>query len=355
MDRCTHLVVAAARQAQQDAQLDVAAVSERTGTAIGTALGGVRSFEQTVLQLTNRGPDRVSPFSIVQTLPNLPAGWVSIELGTRGPLLAQSTACAASNMAIGDALDAIRLGRADVMFCGGTEAPVTPAALAGFAAMRALSARNDDPQTASRPFDARPRRLRDRGGRSRARARGARARTGTWREDLRRARGLRRLLRRESRLRSRTRSAHTPRARSRWRSTTPRSRRRTSVTSTRTAPRRRPATPQRPECSSSRSVRTAATRPSRRPRARRATPSAPRAPSKPSSPCWPSRTACSRRRSTRCSPDPACDLDYLPNEPRIQQVDAALSNSFGFGGHNSVVAFRRWADAETARPALAAN
>ena len=82
MDRCTHLVVAAARQAQEDAQLNVAAVSERTGTAIGTALGGVRSFEQTVLQLTNRGPDRVSPFSIVQTLPNLPAGWVSIELGT---------------------------------------------------------------------------------------------------------------------------------------------------------------------------------------------------------------------------------------------------------------------------------
>ena len=80
-----------------------------------------------MLQLTSRGPDRVSPFSIVQTLPNLPAGWVSIELGTRGPLFAQSTACAASNMAIGDALDAIRLGRADVMFCGGTEAPVSPA------------------------------------------------------------------------------------------------------------------------------------------------------------------------------------------------------------------------------------
>src|SRR6478735_5991888 len=150
MDRCTHLVVAAARQAQQDAQLDVAAVSERTGTAIGTALGGVRSFEQTVLQLTNRGPDRVSPFSIVQTLPNLPAGWVSIELGTRGPLLTVSTACAASNMAIGDARDAIRLGRAEVMVCGG---PVAPVSVAAFAAMRALSVRNDEPAAASRPFD----------------------------------------------------------------------------------------------------------------------------------------------------------------------------------------------------------
>jgi 3-oxoacyl-[acyl-carrier-protein] synthase II len=90
----------------------------------------------------------------VQTLPNLSAGWVSIELGTRGPLLSESSACAASSMAIGDGLDAIRLGRADVMFCGGTEAPVTPVGIAGFGAMRALSRRNDDPASASRPFDA---------------------------------------------------------------------------------------------------------------------------------------------------------------------------------------------------------
>jgi 3-oxoacyl-[acyl-carrier-protein] synthase II len=154
MDRCTHLLLAAARQAQRDSALDVAAVGERAGTAVGTALGGVASFEQTVLQLASRGPGRVSPFSIVQTLPNLAAGWVSIELGTRGPLLTESTACAASTMAIGDALDAIRLGRAEVMVCGGTEAPVTPASVAGFAAMRALSTRNDDPGSASRPFDA---------------------------------------------------------------------------------------------------------------------------------------------------------------------------------------------------------
>jgi 3-oxoacyl-[acyl-carrier-protein] synthase II len=153
MDRCSHLVVAAARQAETDAGLDAAAIGERAGVAIGSALGGVASFEQTVLQVRSRGPARVNPFAIVQTLPNLPAGWVSIELGTRGPLLAQSTACAASNMALGDGMDAIRLGRADVMFCGGTEAPVTATAVAAFAAMRALSSRNDDPSTASRPFD----------------------------------------------------------------------------------------------------------------------------------------------------------------------------------------------------------
>ena len=130
------------------------AVGTRAGTAIGSALGGVESFEQAVLQLDRRGPERMSPFSIVQTLPNLAAGWVSIELGSRGPLLSQSTACAASNMAVGDGVDAIRLGRADVMVCGGAEAPVTRTAVAAFSAMRALSRRNDDPASASRPFDA---------------------------------------------------------------------------------------------------------------------------------------------------------------------------------------------------------
>ena len=154
MDRCTQLVLVAARQAESDSGLGVRAIGERVGVAIASAFGGVRSFEECVLQLHSRGPERVSPFSVVQTLPNLSAGWVSIELGTRGPLLSESSACAASSMAIGDGLDAIRLGRADVMFCGGTEAPVTPVGIAGFGAMRALSRRNDDPAGASRPFDA---------------------------------------------------------------------------------------------------------------------------------------------------------------------------------------------------------
>ncbi len=154
MDRCTHLALAAARQAEADSALEVSAAAERTGVALATAMGGVQSFEESVEQLLERGPDRLSPFRIVQIIPNLSAGWVSIELGARGPLLTESTACAASNMAIGDGLDAIRLGRADVMFCGGTEAPVTKLGVAGFAAMRAISRRNEDPERASRPFDA---------------------------------------------------------------------------------------------------------------------------------------------------------------------------------------------------------
>jgi 3-oxoacyl-[acyl-carrier-protein] synthase II len=153
MDRFAQMVVAAARQAEADSGIDVAADSARIGAAVATGIGGLQSFQDCHTQLRERGPDRVNPFSIPAIIPNLGAGWVSIELGTRGPLSAQCTACAASNMAIGEGLDAIRLGRADVMLCGGTEAPVTEVGIAGFGAMRALSRRNDDPEHASRPFD----------------------------------------------------------------------------------------------------------------------------------------------------------------------------------------------------------
>jgi 3-oxoacyl-[acyl-carrier-protein] synthase II len=154
MDRFTHLVLAAARQAEQDSGIDIAADPERIGASIATGIGGLHSFQDCYDILIHRGPDRVSPFSIPCIIPNMGAGWVSIELGPKGPLMSQCTACAASNMAIGDALDAIRLGRADAMIAGGSEAPITRVGVAGFDAMRALSRRNDDPVRASRPFDA---------------------------------------------------------------------------------------------------------------------------------------------------------------------------------------------------------
>ena len=153
MDRFTHLILAAARQAVADSELEIETEAHRIGAAVATGIGGLQSFQECHDVLVRRGPDRVNPFSIPAIIPNLGAGWVSIELGTRGPLLTESTACAASNMAIGDGLDAIRLGRADVMLCGGAEAPVTKIGTAGFAAMRATSRRNDDPKGASRPFD----------------------------------------------------------------------------------------------------------------------------------------------------------------------------------------------------------
>jgi 3-oxoacyl-[acyl-carrier-protein] synthase II len=142
------LALAAARQAERDAGLDVAKEAERVGAAVATATGGLRSYEDCYNTLARRGADRVSPRSMPLMIPNLGASWVSIELGTRGPLLSECTACAASAMAVGDGLDTIRLGRADVMLCGGAEAVVTRVAIAGFSAMRALSRRNDDPRRA---------------------------------------------------------------------------------------------------------------------------------------------------------------------------------------------------------------
>jgi 3-oxoacyl-[acyl-carrier-protein] synthase II len=154
MDRFAQLILAAARQAEADSGVDVKADGDRIGASIATGIGGLRSFQDCYDTLKERGPERVNPFAIPCIIPNMGAGWVSMELGTRGPLSSECTACAASNMAIGQGLDDIRLGRAEVMFCGGTESAINKVGIAGFGAMRALSRRNDDPAGASRPFDA---------------------------------------------------------------------------------------------------------------------------------------------------------------------------------------------------------
>jgi 3-oxoacyl-[acyl-carrier-protein] synthase II len=154
MDRFAQMIVAAAIQARDDSGIDIDAEADRIGASIATGIGGLKAFQDCFETLLERGPDRVNPFSIPQIIPNMGAAWVSMYLGTRGPLSSQCTACAASNMAIGEATDAIRLGRADVMLAGGTEAGITRVGIAGFSAMRALSRRNDAPEEASRPFDA---------------------------------------------------------------------------------------------------------------------------------------------------------------------------------------------------------
>jgi 3-oxoacyl-[acyl-carrier-protein] synthase II len=154
MDRFAQMIVAAAIQARDDSGIDIDAEGHRIGASIATGIGGLKAFQDCFETLIERGPDRVNPFSIPQIIPNMGAGWVSMYLGTRGPLSSQCTACAASNMAIGEAADAIRLGRADMMLAGGTEAGITRVGIAGFSAMRALSRRNDAPEEASRPFDA---------------------------------------------------------------------------------------------------------------------------------------------------------------------------------------------------------
>jgi 3-oxoacyl-[acyl-carrier-protein] synthase II len=152
LDRFAQFAVAAARMAEADAELDVGSEPERMGAVIATAQGGVGSLAECCRELVDSG--RIHPTLVTAFMPNMAAGLVSIELGLRGPLGSPCTACAASTMAIGGGYDAIRLGRAEVMLCGGSEAGITPLAVAGFAAMRALSRRNDDPARASRPFDA---------------------------------------------------------------------------------------------------------------------------------------------------------------------------------------------------------
>jgi 3-oxoacyl-[acyl-carrier-protein] synthase II len=154
MDRFAQMIVASAHQARADAGLEVERECDRVGVSVATAMGGLKSFENACETLIQRGPGRVNPFAIPTIIPNIGAAQVSIELGTKGPLTSPCTACAASTMAIGDGLDAIRLGRADVMLAGGSEAPITRVGIAGFSAMRALSQRNDDPAHASRPFEA---------------------------------------------------------------------------------------------------------------------------------------------------------------------------------------------------------
>jgi 3-oxoacyl-[acyl-carrier-protein] synthase II len=153
-DRYCHFALFAAREAVEQAQLDIEAEADRIGTSIGSGIGGLNTLYVAHEHIFEKGIDRFSPFWVPALIPNMGAAFVSMELGTRGPLMAECTACAASNMAIGDGLDAIRLNRADVMLCGGTEAAVNEVGIAGFAAMRALSLRNDDPTHASRPFDA---------------------------------------------------------------------------------------------------------------------------------------------------------------------------------------------------------
>jgi 3-oxoacyl-[acyl-carrier-protein] synthase II len=154
-DRFAQLAVAAAREACADARLDVEGdpAPERIGVSIASAMGGVNTLGTAYYHLFEHGAERMNPFWVTALLPNMAAGMVSIELGARGPSAASCTACAASAMAIGDALSYIRRGMADVMLTGGAEAVLSPLAIGTFSAIRALSTRNEAPERASRPFD----------------------------------------------------------------------------------------------------------------------------------------------------------------------------------------------------------
>jgi 3-oxoacyl-[acyl-carrier-protein] synthase II len=341
-DRFAQLAVAAATMAVEDAGIDIAADAPRIGCSIGTGIGGLSTQEVAHAKLFEAGPARLSPFWVTALIANMGAAEVSMALGTRGPLTTECTACAASGMSLGNALLYIRAGMADAMLAGGVEAPVVQLALGGFGTMRALSRRVDDPEGASRPFDSgRDGFVLSEGGAvlvleelERARARGARiigellgygmssdahhvtepdpvgtnpARamtmamgdagvtpadvgyinahgTSTPAGDSAETRALKLALGEE-------RAYEVP------------------VSSTKGATGHM--------LGAAGAVEAAFT-------------------------LLAMRDGFLPPTINLTDPDPECDLDYVPNEGRAAEIDVAISNSFGFGGHNAVLVMRRW-------------
>jgi len=154
VDTFIQYAIASARMALEDANLVDVELGERAGVIIGVGMGGVGQVEHYTRILDERGYKRVTPFFIPMIIPNMAAGQVAILFGAKGPNLAVCTACAAGNHAIGETYRMIKNGLIDVAICGGTESLITPLTIAGFAVMKALSTRNDEPEKASRPFDA---------------------------------------------------------------------------------------------------------------------------------------------------------------------------------------------------------
>ncbi|HLW37279.1 MAG TPA: beta-ketoacyl synthase N-terminal-like domain-containing protein, partial [Candidatus Eremiobacteraceae bacterium] len=154
MDRFAQFAFVAAEQAVKDASLVINdANRDDIGVIMGSGIGGILTIEQQHRVMLEQGPTRLSPFLIPMLISNIAPGLISMKLNVRGPTQTTVSACASSNNAIGDAFRTIQFGDAEAMICGGSEAPITPLAVGGFCAMRALSTRNDDPQHASRPFD----------------------------------------------------------------------------------------------------------------------------------------------------------------------------------------------------------
>jgi 3-oxoacyl-[acyl-carrier-protein] synthase II len=154
IDRFTQFAMVAGIDAVRDSGIDFAKIDRfRGGVILGSGIGGLHEIETQVERLLHKGPDKVSAFTIPKLMLNAASGQLSIEYGLRGPNFAVATACASATNAMGDAFKAIQYDEADIMITGGTEAAITPMGISGFANMRALSERNDEPQKASRPFD----------------------------------------------------------------------------------------------------------------------------------------------------------------------------------------------------------
>ncbi|HZK18751.1 MAG TPA: beta-ketoacyl-ACP synthase II, partial [Clostridia bacterium] len=155
MDRFTQFAVAAAGMALEDSGLDLGKINkDRAGVVLGSGVGGIKTLEEQAKVLYRRGPNRISPFFVPSMIANIGAGQIAINYDLRGPNITTVTACASSNNALGEAYKIIQRGQADILISGGSEAPITSLAVGGFCSMKALSTFNDEPEKASRPFDA---------------------------------------------------------------------------------------------------------------------------------------------------------------------------------------------------------
>ena len=154
-DRVAQFAIVSTREAVEQSKLEINEQNrDRIGVLIGSGIGGIGTLYENIIAFLERGPEKVSPFTVPMMIPDSPAGLIAIEYGVRGPNMAVVTACATGNNAIGEAAEMIRRGVADVMLAGGTEAALIPITFAGMNAMGAISTRNDEPERASRPFDA---------------------------------------------------------------------------------------------------------------------------------------------------------------------------------------------------------
>ncbi len=311
---------------------------------IGAGLGGVATIEKTHAALLEKGPRRgISPYFVPMIIVNMAPGLVSIRFGCKGPNFSHVSACSTGAHSIGEAMRAIQRGDCDAMFAGGCEATITPLGVGGFNAMRALSTRNEEPERASRPFDLGRDGLRHRRGRGRAHPRGAGDGQAARRAHLLRAGRLRRIVRRA------LDGAAARRGRGRAALHEDGAARRASIDVERVGYINAHGTSTKQgDIAETTAVKTVfgdarqeagdvVDQVDDRAHAR-ARPAGSRRRSR----CWRSSAASCHRRSTWRTPDPECDLDYVPNQAREAKVDVALSNSFGFGGTNATLIFARY-------------
>jgi 3-oxoacyl-[acyl-carrier-protein] synthase II len=342
MDRFAQFAVAASKQALTDAAFVINDLNaEQVGVIIGTGIGGLKVMEDQQEVYLTRGPDRCSPFMVPMMIANMASGLTAIHTGAKGPNSCPVTACAAGSNAVGDAFRLVQRGYAQAMICGGTEAAVTPLSVAGFAACKAMSTRNDDPAHASRPFD------RDRDGFVLGEGAGI-----LILEELEHA------LSRGARIYSEivgygmTCDA--------YHMTSPVPGGEGAARAMQLALKDARLTPEQvsyinahgTSTPANDSTETVAIKTALAEHAHRVAISSTKSMTGHllggsggiEAVATAMAVANDRLPPTinLANPDPACDLDYVPNQSRSQTVDVALSNSFGFGGHNVTLAFRKY-------------